>query len=58
MIARYIVARNDAEDLCWVAEWLLVAGIEERGIAGIETRGDRPYSKISGYAAPFDREFS
>lgn len=57
MITRYIITRNDAEDIRWVAKGLLIARIEEGGIPGIKTRGDRcPRSENSGNSTSFDRE--
>lgn len=54
MIAGYIATRDDAKDLRWIAEWLLVTGVEECGIAGVEAHGDRPDFKVGHDAASLD----
>jgi len=56
MIARYISARNDAEYLRWVAERLLVTGVEECMITGAEAHGDCPDFMVGHDATSFDRE--
>ena len=50
------VARNDTEDLRRITEWLLVARVEECGVAGVETRGYCVRFKVGGDATSFDRE--
>lgn len=54
MIAGYIAARDDAEDLRWVAEWLLTTGVEECGITGVEAQGDCPDLKVGRDTTSFD----
>lgn len=58
MIARYIVARDDAEDPRRVTERLLVAGVEEGGIAGVGAHGNCPYFsfRVGRDATLFNRE--
>jgi len=56
MITRYVVAGNDAEDLCRIAERLLIARIKERGIAGVKTRRDCANFRFGRDATSFDRE--
>jgi hypothetical protein len=56
MITGCVVARNHTEDLRRITEWLLVARVEECGVAGVKTRGDRMHFKVGGDATSFDRE--
>ena len=56
MIAGYIATRDDAEDIRWVADWLLVTGVEEHRIAGVEAHCHGPDLKVSRDATLFDRE--
>jgi len=56
MIAGHTAARNDTEYLRWVAERLLITGIEKRRIAGAEAHGDCPDFEVGHDATSFDRE--
>ena len=56
MNAGCIAIRDHTEYLRWVAEWLLIAGIKERGIAGVEAHGDRPDFKVGRDTTSFDRK--
>jgi hypothetical protein len=54
VMTRCSVAGNDAKDLGWTAEWLFVASVEERGVAGVEAYGDRPHFRVGRNATSFD----
>ena len=56
MIARYTATRDDAEDIRWIAEWLLVTGVEECWITGVEAHGHGPDFEVGRDATLFDRE--
>ena len=58
MVTRYVVARNDTEDLRRITERLLITGIEEYGITGMKAHCDCPDFRVGRDATSFDREIS